>query len=91
MRFFADGGFYVSTPEAAIKAVERFANDLFVNTGCMVEHMSVYSPRYDLAHCTHRLAAKAELGIKVEVAGRTDAAGVFHHGVVFLGAPIGTQ
>lgn len=62
----------------------RFAKDRLVNTGCTVEHMSVYSPGYDLTHCPHRIAAEAELGITVEVAGRTDAAGAFHRGVVVL-------
>ena len=68
----------------------RFAKDLLANAGCTVEHMSVYSPGYDLTNCPYRLAAEAELGIEVEVAGSTDAAGVFHQGIVVLGVPIGT-
>lgn len=91
MTFFADDGFSVASPKAAIEAAVRFAKDLFVNTGCTVERMSVYSPGYDLTHCPYRLAAEAELGIEVEVAGRTDTAGVFQQGVVVLGVPIGTQ
>ena len=91
MQFFSDDGFSVATPKAAIEAAVLFAKDLLVNTGCMVEHMSIYSPGYELAHCPHRLAAEAELGIQVEVAGRTDTAGVFHQGIVVLGEPIDTQ
>lgn len=91
MRFFADDGFSVASPKAVIEAAVRFAKYLLVNTGCTVEGMSVYSPGYYLAHCPHRLAEEAELGIEVEVAGRTDAAGAFHQDVVVLGMLIGTQ
>ncbi len=51
MRFFADDGFSIATLKAAIEAAVRFGKDLFVNTGCMIEQMSVYSPGYDLARC----------------------------------------
>ena len=53
--------------------------------------MHVYSKNYDLTQCPHRIAAEQALNIPIEVAGRADDAGVFHHGVVILGAPIGSE
>ena len=90
-RFFANDGTAFGDPKAVLEAAVRFAKDLLANTGCAVECMHVYSKSYDLSQCPHRIAAEQALNIPIEVAGRADEVGVFHRGVVILGATIGSE